>query len=117
MSIHAIKFSEPLEDNVIILYSINVKIAKIGFTRFFQTTVFAVFFVCFLLLFFTQEYRSIKIYETKRCEIQTHIQSVELMKQTFLASCWCALETRYCLADIHPQHILTLKYTMSYYIQ
>lgn len=44
VSIHVIKFSESLEDNVIILYSINVKIAKIGFTRFCQTTVFAVFF-------------------------------------------------------------------------
>lgn len=81
-----------------------MKIAKIGFTRFCQTAVFAVFF--------TQEYRSIKIYETKRCEVQTHIQSVELMKQTFLASCQCALETHYYLADIHPQHTLTLKYTM-----
>lgn len=55
--------------------------------------------------------------QKKRCEVQTHIQSVELMKQNFLASCRCALGTRYCLANIHPLHTLTLKYTMSYHTQ
>lgn len=98
VSIHVIEFSESLEDIVIILCSINVKIAKIGLTWFAKQQCLQLF----CLFFFTQEYISIKIYETeKRCEVQTHIQSVELMKQTFLASCLCALETHHWLTYIH----------------
>lgn len=66
ISIHTVSFPVSLMDNVIILYIINMKTAISGFTRLCQTTLFLGLYFFFVCFFFTPEYRSIKISETKK---------------------------------------------------
>lgn len=113
VSIHVIEFSESLEDIVIILCSINVKIAKIGLTWFAKQQCLQLF--C-LFFFYTGVYKYKNIWNRKALwSTNTYSKC-----RTYEADLSCQLPVCFgntSLADIHPLHTLTPKHTISYHIQ